>query len=92
MKAYWETGDIAPHILDLGTRWMWVVSFTHRLLYPQGKSPWFPLDRRLGGEQNRSGHGGLDKNSQPLPGHKPPIIQAGAQRYTIEHTWKTEFK
>jgi hypothetical protein len=25
---------------------------------PQGKSPWYPLDRRLGGPQSRSGRGG----------------------------------
>jgi hypothetical protein len=30
-----------------------MVSFTSRPLYPQGKSPWYPLDRRLGGPQNR---------------------------------------
>jgi len=36
--------------------------------YPQGKSPWYPLDRRLGGPQSRSGRGGEEKNSQPLPG------------------------
>jgi hypothetical protein len=30
-----------------------VVSFTLRPLYPQGKSPWYPLDRRLGGPQRR---------------------------------------
>jgi hypothetical protein len=28
-----------------------VVSFTPRPLYAQGKSPWHPLDRRLGGPQ-----------------------------------------
>jgi uncharacterized iron-regulated membrane protein len=28
-----------------------MVSFTSRPLYPQGKSPWFPLDRRLGGRR-----------------------------------------
>jgi hypothetical protein len=33
---------------------------------PQGKSPWYPLDRRLGGPQNRSGRDG-EKNSQPPP-------------------------
>jgi hypothetical protein len=27
-----------------------------RPLYPQGKSPWYPLDRRLGGPQSQSGH------------------------------------
>jgi hypothetical protein len=35
-----------------------VVSFTPRPLYPQEKSPWYPLDRRLGGPQSRSGSGG----------------------------------
>jgi hypothetical protein len=30
--------------------------------------------------QSRSGHGGEDKNSQPLPGLEPPIIQPVAQR------------
>jgi hypothetical protein len=56
---------------DLGTRWRWVVSFTPRPLYPQGKSPWYPLDRRLRGPQSRSGRGGEEKNSQPLPQIEP---------------------
>jgi hypothetical protein len=43
---------------DLGTRWRWVVSFTPLPLYPQGKNPFYPLDRRLGGPQIRSGRGG----------------------------------
>jgi hypothetical protein len=42
---------------------------------PQGKSPWYPLDRRLGEPQNRSGRGGEENNSQPLPRLEPPIIQ-----------------
>jgi hypothetical protein len=66
------------------TRWRWVVSFTRRPLYPQGKSPWYPLDRRLGGPQSRSGRGGEEKNSQPLPGVELPIVQPVAQRYTTE--------
>jgi hypothetical protein len=32
---------------------------------PPGKSPWYPLDRRLGGLQSRSGRGGEEKYSQP---------------------------
>jgi hypothetical protein len=40
---------------------MEVVSSTPRPLYPQGKSPWYPLDRRLGGPQSRSGRGGEEK-------------------------------
>jgi len=42
-----------------------VVSFTLRPLYSLGKSPWDLLYRRLGGSQNRSGHGGEEKDSQP---------------------------
>jgi hypothetical protein len=61
-----------------------VVNFTPRQLYPQGKSPWYPLDRRLCGPQSRSGRGGEEKNSQPLPGIEPPNIQPVAQRYTAE--------
>jgi hypothetical protein len=61
-----------------------VVSFTPRPLYLQGKNPWYSLNRRLGGFQSQSGHGGEEKNSQPLPGLEPPIIQLVAQRYTAE--------
>jgi hypothetical protein len=32
---------------------------------------WYPLDRRLGGPQSRSGRGGEEKNSQPPPGIEP---------------------
>jgi hypothetical protein len=60
MKAYWGSGGIAPRILDLGTRWRWVVSLTPRPHYPQGKSPWYPLDRRLGGRENFPAPPGID--------------------------------
>jgi hypothetical protein len=46
--------------------------------------PWYPLDRRLGGPQSRSGRGGEEKNYQVLPGLEPPIIQPVDQRYTTE--------
>jgi hypothetical protein len=55
--------------------------------YPQGNSPWYPLDRRLGGPQSRSGRGGEEKNSKLLPELEPPIIQPVAQRYTTELSW-----
>jgi hypothetical protein len=51
-------------------------------LYPQRKSPYCPLDRRLGGPQSRFGRGGEEKNFHPLPGLDPQIIQPVAQRYT----------
>jgi hypothetical protein len=37
-EGMWGSGDIAPLIRNLGTRWGWVVSFTRRPLYPQGKA------------------------------------------------------
>jgi hypothetical protein len=68
------SGGIAPRINNLGTRWRWVVSFTPRPLYPQGKSPRYPLQRRLGGPQSRSGRGGEEKNSQPPTELEPQNI------------------
>jgi hypothetical protein len=64
---------------DLCNGWRWVVSFTLRPLYPQGKRPWHPLDGGLGGPQSRSGRGGEEKTSQPLPGLELPTIQPVAQ-------------
>jgi hypothetical protein len=78
------SGGIAPRILDLGTIWRWVVSFTPRPFHLQGKNAWYPLDRMLGGTQSRSGRGGEDKNSQPLPGLEHSIIQPVAKHYTTE--------
>jgi hypothetical protein len=70
------SGGIAPRILNLGTRWRWVVGFTPRPLYPQGKSPRYPLDRRLGGTRAVLGAVDEEKNSLPLP------CQPVTQRYT----------
>jgi hypothetical protein len=42
---------------------------------PSGKELRYPLDRRLGGPQNRSGRGDEEKSSQPLPGFEPPMVQ-----------------
>jgi hypothetical protein len=89
MKAYWGSGGTAPFIhsfFDLGTRGRWVVSFTPRPLYSQGKSPFYPLDRRLGGPQSRSGRGGEEKNSQPLPGLERPD---NPDRSPTLHHWAT---
>jgi len=62
METYWGNGGIASRVLDLGTRWRWVVSLTPRSLYPQGKRPRYPLDTRVGGPQRRSWRGGEEEN------------------------------
>jgi hypothetical protein len=48
-----------------------VFSFTPWLVYPQGKSPWHPVDRRLGRSKSRSGCSGEEKNFQPALGIEP---------------------
>jgi hypothetical protein len=84
IKAYCGSGGMAQRILDLGTRWGWVVRFISRQFYLQRKSPSNSLDRRLGGPQSWSGCGGEEKNSQLPPELEPPIIQAVAQRCATE--------
>jgi hypothetical protein len=76
----------------------WVVSFTPRPLYHQRKRPWYPLDRRLGGPQSQSGHGGEEKNSQPLPGlghtTRSPVLYhwaIPAPSYVLK-TWRNSWR
>jgi len=49
-----------------------VVSFTPWLFYPQKKSHWYPLDRRLGGLQSKSRHSREEEKFQPWLGIGPP--------------------
>jgi hypothetical protein len=67
MKAYWGMDVYLHAFFDLVTNCRCVVSFTHRPLYLQRKSPLYPSDRRLGGSHSLSGRGGEEKNSQPPP-------------------------
>jgi hypothetical protein len=61
MKSYWGSGVIAPLIL-WPRHYMEVSGQLHApAALPQGKSPWYPLDKRLGGPQSRSGLGGVEK-------------------------------
>jgi len=54
MKVYWGSGGTTAHMLDLSTKWRWLVSFTPWPLYSQGESRWYPHDRRLGRPQSMS--------------------------------------
>jgi hypothetical protein len=64
IKAYMGRRDTAPLILNIGTRWRWVVNF---MLWPctPRKEPWYPLNRRLGKPQSQCGH------CLSLPGFEP---------------------
>jgi hypothetical protein len=52
-------------VLELCTRWRWVISFTPCPLYPQGNIPRCPLDRMLDGPQSRFGCCRVDKSISP---------------------------
>jgi hypothetical protein len=84
MKMYWGVEVKLNAFLTSALDGGWVVSYTPRPLYPQGKSPWYPLDRRLGGPQSRSERGAEERNSQPRRESNPrtPNFQPVAQRYT----------
>jgi hypothetical protein len=52
---------------------------------PPGKEPLVPTGQEVGGGlRSQSGRGGEEKNSEPLSGLEPPLIQVVAQRYTTE--------
>jgi hypothetical protein len=44
LKMYWVSRGTAPRILNLGTWWRQVISFTPPPLYPRGKSCRYQLD------------------------------------------------
>jgi hypothetical protein len=50
-------------------------------VYLQGKNPWYPLDRRLGGPQSQFGHAGKEKKITPLSllRNEPPVVQSIAE-------------
>jgi hypothetical protein len=50
-------------------------------LYPRGKDPRYPLYRRLGGPQSRSGHR-LEEKSSAFVGDRTPVVQSVVRHYT----------
>jgi hypothetical protein len=46
--GYWGSRGIAPRILDLGTRWRTVVSFTTAAALPRGKEPLVLIGKEAG--------------------------------------------
>jgi hypothetical protein len=77
-EGAWGSGCIDPRFIDLGTSRRWVVSFTPLPLYPRGNSPWYLLDRRLGGLQRRSGQYEELKILDPT-GNRTPISLSSSQ-------------
>ena len=78
LTAHSGSRGIALLLHDHGNRRGWGVSVTPRPLFTLGKTQ-YPLYRRLGGPQGRSGQ--LRKISPP-PGFDPRTVQPVASRYT----------
>jgi hypothetical protein len=53
-ESKWGVKSPAAHILNLGTRWGWVVCSTTLLLYVRWKRPRYALNRRLRSSRSRS--------------------------------------
>jgi hypothetical protein len=70
MKEYRGSRCIAPLILNFGIEWKWAVNCTPRPLYPR-----YPLNRRLGGAQERSGRIEKEKALLTLSGFEPQTDQ-----------------
>jgi hypothetical protein len=66
-------------ILDLGTRWRWVVCFKPLPLHPREKSAKYPLARRLVG--SRSGRCGEESKLAPAE-NQNPAVHPLARRHT----------
>jgi hypothetical protein len=62
---WWHVQGAEIHLLwfvNSGTRWRWVVSLAPWPLYPQRKTPQYPLNRRLAGHLSQSAHFGDNKS------------------------------
>jgi hypothetical protein len=75
MKAYRGCRGIGPLILNLSSRYMWVVSSVPWLLYPWVKQPCDRLDTRLGWPQSWCEHIGGEKTFLFLPVIEPQTAQ-----------------
>jgi hypothetical protein len=88
----------ASRIHDFGTRWKWVVSLTARPLRPWGKSPRYPLDRRLVRTQSPSGSCGKENNflllreieHRPYNQLPPAIPTEPSQNLKVVHRLHTQ--
>jgi hypothetical protein len=82
MDAQGEEGVELLIIHEVGTRCgEWSASRPGRDL-SQGKDPWYPLDRKLGGPQSWSGHNSRCRGSNL----DRPVVQSIVRHYTDRPT------
>jgi hypothetical protein len=88
-EGVWGSGCRDPRFLNLGTSWRCVVSLTSLPLSPRGKSPWYPLEERMGGPESWSGRYGeveiLDPTRTPNGPLSGPTHSQSLSDYTTAH-------
>ena len=89
MNAYRRSRGIAPLILNLGTRGIWVVNSTLPSLYYQ-----YPSNRRLGGLHSRFRWFWSRRNFMPQPAFELRAVHPAASRYThcAINFWNNSFR
>jgi hypothetical protein len=75
LYIYKKETSITPFILNLGTRWRWLVNLTPRPLYPR-KELLHPLNRRLGGPESQPGGFRDERMLLPLLRFELRLVQA----------------
>jgi len=73
MKMYWGSRGIQLHV---------------RPLYPQGRSSQYPLDRRLGGPQSRSGCGGKERTEYVEKNGEIQLVKNSIQNKDVPNAYK----
>jgi hypothetical protein len=78
-KGTWKSGGDAPLVPNLDIIRRWVVSFTPRPHFSQGKRRWCPLKRWLDKSHSRSGRFEAETDILPLPGMQPQFLDCPAR-------------
>ena len=74
----WRSGAIVPLVLDIDTRWSYMVSFTSRSFYVRGKSQRKSFHRKLDGSLTLFGRGGWGKHLLTIQGIDAQIVGRAA--------------
>jgi hypothetical protein len=91
-KTYREWREAASRVMNLGTRWRWVVSFEPPDALTPGNEPPVPIDMRLGGPHSL--YGGC-REEKSLPCRKPTpgslVVQHIASHHIDRAIWASVF-
>jgi hypothetical protein len=82
MKAPGRRGGIALLILNLGTKWGWVVSITTRPRFTPGKGPPVPIEQEAGWAPEPVWMQRLEEKSSASVADQTSVVQSVVRHYT----------